>query len=132
MPTNLLRDRNRAVPPDRELERHRARKPRDRRIVITAGRVKIRAQLLDTPTAERVWQALPLHSTAETWGQAIHFETPVESGRERNARLLSEPGDIYFWVEGRPGGHRLRPDPHLAARRSASAAPLQPLGPCVG
>jgi hypothetical protein len=99
MPTNLLRDRNRSVRPDQELERRRATKPKDRRIVITAGRVKIRAQLLDTPTADRVWRALPLHSTAETWGQAIHFETPVESGREANARLLSEPGDIYFWVE---------------------------------
>jgi hypothetical protein len=40
-----------------------------------------------------------LFSTAETWGKSIHFEVPVETGRERGARLLSEPGDICFWVE---------------------------------
>jgi len=99
MPTNILRERNRNVSADNALQRRRAAKPQDRRILICAGSVKIRAQLLDTPTADRFWQALPLHSTAETWGQAIHFETPVESGRERNARLLAESGDIVFWVE---------------------------------
>jgi len=99
MPTNLLRGQNRSVAPDKEEARRRAKKPADRRIQITAGRVKVRAQLLDTPTADRIWQALPLYSTAEPWGQAIHFGTPVESGRERNARQLATLGDIYFWVE---------------------------------
>jgi hypothetical protein len=99
MPTNFLREHNRAVGPDEAQKRRRAMRPEERRILITAGRAKVRAQLLDTPTAERIWQALPLHSTAETWGQSLHFETPVESGRERGARLLAVPGDICFWVE---------------------------------
>jgi len=99
MPTNLLRDRNRSVSADTEHKRHRERRPADRRIVIGAGSVKVRAQLLDTPTADRLWHALPLHSTAEVWGACIHFETPAESGREVNARQLAAPGEIYFWVE---------------------------------
>ncbi len=100
MPTNLLRDRNRSAGgAGKQRERSRGAKPQDRRILISAGTVKIRAQLLDTPTAERLWQALPLHSTAETWGHAVHFETPIESGRERNARAIAVPGDICFWVE---------------------------------
>jgi uncharacterized protein len=99
MPTNLLRDRNRAVGLDPARKRHLATSPKDRRIVIGAGRVKVRAQLLDTPTADRLWQALPLHSTAEVWGACIHFETHAESGRERNARQLAGPGEIFFWVE---------------------------------
>jgi len=99
MPTNLLRGHNRSVAPDKAEAHRRAKKPADRRILITAGRVKVRAQLLDTPTADRVWHALPLHSTAETWGQAIHFETPLETGRERGARQLATLGDICFWVE---------------------------------
>jgi uncharacterized protein len=98
MPTNLLRDRNSSAVAGKARER-RAVKPQDRRILIRAGSAKFRAQLLDTPTADRVWQALPLHSTAETWGQAVHFETPIESGRERNARQIAAPGDICFWVE---------------------------------
>jgi hypothetical protein len=99
MPTNFLRDRKRPVAPDEDEARRRAMAPKDRRIIITMGRVKLRAQLLDTPTADRIWQALPLYSKAEPWGQAIHFETPLASGRERGARQLATLGDIYFWVE---------------------------------
>ena len=99
MPTNLLRDHNKAVRPDKAAEQRRTTVRAGRCILIAAGRVTIRAQLLNTPTADRVWRALPLHSTAQTWGAAILFDTPVESGREHHARLLGEPGDIFFWVE---------------------------------
>jgi hypothetical protein len=99
MPTNFLRDRNRAVAPEKAEARRHAAKPKDRRILITIGRVKLRARLLDTPTADRIWHALPLHSKAEPWGQAIHFETPLETGRERGARQIATLGDIYFWVD---------------------------------
>lgn len=95
MPTNLLRarDKPRAAP---AVPRGRSH---PRRLILKAGRVGLRVELFDTATADRVWTALPLYSTAETWGSAVHFETPVETGRERNARLLAAPGDICFWVD---------------------------------
>ena len=99
MPTNLLKGQNRSVKADPKQRRKRATRPVGRRVEISAGKVKIRAQLLDTPTADCVWHALPLHSTVKTWGRAIHFETHVESGREQTARIVVEPGDICFWVE---------------------------------
>lgn len=68
-------------------------------MLIRAGRVSIRAELLDTATAERIWAVLPIYSTAETWGAALHFETPVETGRERGARTTSALGDIAYWSE---------------------------------
>jgi hypothetical protein len=95
MPTNLLRKKATPVRPLGQ----QPRKGAPRRIVIRAGRVAIRADLLATPTADRIWAALPLHSTAETWGQAVHFETPIETGRERGARMLAKAGEICFWVE---------------------------------
>jgi hypothetical protein len=93
MPTNILRAR--APAPGGAKVRRRGR----REVVITVGRVSIRAVLFDTPTAERIWVALPLYSTAETWGESVHFETPVECGRDRTARLNVQPGDICFWGE---------------------------------
>jgi hypothetical protein len=101
MPTNILRDRNAAIRSGKpQAAGGRAtRQPGPRRILIAAGRAKVRAELLDTPTADRVWRALPLHSSAEPWGQCIKFETPVETGRERTARQLVAPGDICFLVE---------------------------------
>ena len=98
MPTNILRSRGNAVS-TRTAGRPGRGTGQKRRVVIKAGRVSIRADLLDTETADRIWAALPLYSAAETWGSSIHFEVPVESGRERNARSKSELGDIYFWNE---------------------------------
>lgn len=96
MPTNLLRQRGSKPAAAPRSGKGAAGR---RRVLIKAGRVAIRAELLDTETANRIWTALPLNSTAETWGKSIHFEVPVETGRERGARVLSEPGDICFWVE---------------------------------
>lgn len=93
MPTNLIRQRSKAPAVAR------AAAGASRRVLITAGRVAIRAELLATPTADRIWAALPLFSTAETWGQSIHFEVPIETGRDRTARALGQAGDICFWVE---------------------------------
>jgi hypothetical protein len=98
MPTNILRSRASSIRP-RPAKRAAGAPGPKRRVLIKAGRVAIRAELLDTETAERIWTALPLFSTAETWGNSVHFETPVETGRERGARANSEAGDICFWTE---------------------------------
>jgi uncharacterized protein len=91
MPTNLLRQ-------SKTKSADAAARPQPERIVeIRAGRTIIRARLLDTPTADRIWRALPIFSSIEIWGQEIHFKTEVESGRERGARVLACLGDIA-WV----------------------------------
>jgi hypothetical protein len=98
MPTNLLR---------RKLERPAAAQGSDRpeqsgaaRFVrLTVGRHQLILRLLETRTADVVWRALPLFSIAETWGESIHFETPLRTGRERGARLNVSPGDVCFWSE---------------------------------
>jgi hypothetical protein len=96
-PTNILRGDN-ARKPKRAEEKPRNDSTR-REIVIRAGRVALRARLLDTPTADRIWQQLPIYSSAEPWGESIHFETTVETGREMGARRNVKAGEIAFWVE---------------------------------
>ena len=71
-----------------------------RKIKITAGTVSIRAELLDTPTADSIYANLPIHSEAHTWGEEVYFETPVSVAREADARDVVEPGELAFWVEG--------------------------------
>lgn len=95
-PTNILRG-------DNVVSKKSARRPRatgERRdIVIRAGRAVIRARLLDTPTADRIWTQMPIYSAANIWGQSIHFETHVETGREPAATRTLKPGEIGYWVE---------------------------------
>ena len=71
-----------------------------REIVIQSGAVAIRARLLDTPTADVVWRALPLYSTAEIWGKEIHFEVPLEAYLEPAARQIVAAGEIAFSPDG--------------------------------
>jgi len=71
-----------------------------RKITITAGPVAIRAELLRTPTAEAIYQALPIRSSVNTWGEEVYFSTPVDVPREADARDVIEAGEIAFWVEG--------------------------------
>jgi uncharacterized protein len=124
MPTNLLRLDSKAGPAAQPIE-----PPPDRLVEIRAGAVLIRARLLVTPTADRIWQALPIFSSVEVWGQEIHFETAVESGRERGARVLALVGDIAWvpehdWVSivygptptSKPGEFRLWSPANIWAR----------------
>jgi uncharacterized protein len=94
MPTNILRQR--ARPAEKAPVRLQGKA---RLAVLAIGGIAIRLRLADTQTAERIWAALPLFSKAETWGDSIHFEIPVHTGRERNARLNVKPGDTCFWSE---------------------------------
>ena len=72
--------------------------PRTIRLVV--GPVELTLDLLDTPTAEAIWKALPFTSQANTWGDEVYFDAPVKVRREKDARDLVQPGEIAFWVEG--------------------------------
>lgn len=71
-----------------------------RQVVIKAGGVAIRARLLDTPTAERIWNALPIYGAAKTWGEEVYFHAPVSHGIEPGARDVVTKGEIAFWPDG--------------------------------
>ena len=70
------------------------------RLRITAGSVGLDIETRDTPTTTAILKALPIHSTALTWGEEVYFDTPVSVPREPEARTVIEAGEIAFWTDG--------------------------------
>ncbi len=56
--------------------------------------------LNDTETARQVAAALPCVSLANTWGDEVYFEVPVEAKMEDGACQVVPHGTICFWVQG--------------------------------
>jgi hypothetical protein len=71
-----------------------------RRIRVTLGEVVVTAALNESGTARRLWEALPIESRAQRWGDEVYFETPVEVGEE-DPRADVPSGAVAYWPPGK-------------------------------
>lgn len=71
-----------------------------RKLEIEVAGVVLACELFDTPSADAIWRALPMTSSAMTWGDEVYFTIPVDMPREVDARALVEAGELAYWPEG--------------------------------
>jgi len=72
----------------------------ERKIRIRAGNVSAEAILNDSPTAQKIWEILPLEAKGNTWGDEIYFAIPVKAPLEKTAQDLVQVGDLGYWPTG--------------------------------
>ncbi len=71
-----------------------------RAIRIIAGAVQAEGVLNDSPTATKIWEALPIEARGNTWGEEIYFSIPVDAAQERDARDIVAVGELGYWPPG--------------------------------
>ena len=69
------------------------------KIWIKSKAVEMTAELNDSPSARKIWEALPIESRTRLWGQEVYFEIPVHD-EERDAQAAVPSGAIAFWPQG--------------------------------
>jgi len=57
----------------------------------------VEALLHDTPTAKAIYDALPLESRVNTWGDEIYFHIPVNADLEEGSKSEVSIGDLAYW-----------------------------------
>jgi len=72
----------------------------ERKIKIITGNTMAEAHLFTTVTADVIWNALPLESTCNLWGDEIYFTIPLSQNLEGNALVILEKGDLGYWPQG--------------------------------
>ncbi|MGW2565515.1 cyclophilin-like fold protein [Streptomyces sp. NPDC001537] len=86
------------------------------------------ATLDDTPTAQALSKALPLASTARTWGEEVYFDTGVSVPRETSAMQVVDPGTVAFWTDGDALALPYGPTPISTGDECRLASPCNVLG----
>ncbi len=71
-----------------------------RQVRFSFADLTLTAKLRDTPTADGIWDALPLAGRVMTWGDEVYFGIPFTAEQEADARDVVEPGEIAFWPNG--------------------------------
>ena len=103
----------------------------ERNVRITAGCVEVTAELYDTPTADLVWDALPITASGSTWGDEIYFRAPV-SAEEQDAVPTVDMGAVAYW----PPGHAIclffGPTPMSVGDEIRPASPVNVFGRILG
>ena len=102
-----------------------------RKIKIKAGAIEAVAELNETKTAEAIWQALPIKSSANRWGDEIYFSIPVSLEPE-DAQELVSIGDLGYWPPGTAFCLFFGPTPMSKGHEVRPASPVNVFGKVIG
>jgi len=90
------------------------------------------AELNDSPTAQQIWDALPITGAANVWGDEIYFEIPVMAQQAPDARAEVEVGELGYWPVGRAFCIFFGPTPVSTDDRPRAYSPVNVIGRVLG
>lgn len=70
-----------------------------KKIKIVTIKFEVPAELNHTKTANLIYEALPIESRVNTWGDEIYFKIPLKTDIEDGVETV-QIGDIAYWPDG--------------------------------
>ena len=104
----------------------------ERAIRIEVDGVRVYAVLAATPTADAVWDALPLEGSAQRWGEEVYFDVALQVPLEKGARAETAVGEIGYWPEGPAIALFFGPTPASTGPLPVAASPVNVFGRITG
>jgi uncharacterized protein len=101
-------------------------------ITISVQGITLKAELADTPTAQAIWQVLPIEGAANRWGDEIYFEIPVAVPQEPEAHADVEVGELGYWPVGNAFCIFFGPTPASSDQMPRAASPVNVFGQVAG
>jgi len=102
-----------------------------RKITVRVENIKANAELNDSETAQKIWEALPIESNVNTWGDEIYFSIPVKIRLEDAKAVVSE-GDLGYWPPGTAFCIFFGPTPMSQGDEIRPASPVNVFGRIMG
>ena len=102
-----------------------------KKISIKAGKIEATAELNDTKTAQAIWDALPIKSQGNRWGDEINFPIPLNLEPEA-AQEVVEAGDLGYWPPGTAFCIFFGPTPMSRGEEIRPASPVNVFGKISG
>ena len=104
----------------------------ERAIRIEADGVRVYAILAASPTADAVWDALPLLGTAQRWGEEVSSDIAVRLPLEEGARSEVAVGALGYWPQGPAIALFFGPTPASTGTVPVAASPVNVFGRITG
>jgi hypothetical protein len=101
-------------------------------IKITACQTQFEAELNDSPTAQAVYDALPINAKGRRWGGEIYFTIPIEAELEADSRDVLEAGESGYWPTGNAFCIFFGPTPASQADEIRAASAVNIIGKVRG
>ncbi len=102
------------------------------KIRIISGEIRAEAELNEGPTAEAVWEVLPVKASARTWGDEVYFSVPVAAAAEPDARAEVAVGELGYWPSGEAFCIFFGPTPASTGSAPVAASPVNIIGRVLG
>ena len=102
------------------------------KIIIAVENISMEAELLDTPTARKIVEALPLEGSVNVWGDEIYFNIPLTLDQEPDADQDVAVGDLGYWPAGPAFCVFFGPTPVSTGLQPRAYSPVNVFGRVIG